>query len=485
MEHTFAAVTSTNVASRATTTKKSRDRYLDTLRAIAIVRVVTFHAFGFAWFPWMPAMGVMFALGGTLMVRSVEKSPRQAVVSRFRRLLPVLWVFGAIWIPLMIWHDGAPSRWDTGESGHHPVWEVIFWILPLGDPTGSEWGTTGWGTLWYLKSYLWYVALSPLLLKAFRKAPWLVMTVPFGLLYVSLYGLVPLPGWIGSTFGSLMVYLTCWLIGFAHADGIIKRLPLPALFAIGGIVALAGIAWLLGPAREQNVADGHGVWFLEGSSMASALYASGVVLILMRFSSPMKWLNKRPTISRIITVLNSRAVTIYLWHNTALVIAMGVTDRFALYPWYFWYPLTWVLIAGFTLVLGWIEDVAAKRKPELLPGKPAVAVEPLSAEPNRGQAHRPGASFQPPQVPGPYPPRQLYPQAESSPPFFPGPRPVDQRREYLPSFPEAETWPNADADTWPNADAWPDHGYRTPDRAAGHPPRQYGGNDRPDELRWR
>lgn len=69
-----------------------RDRYFDALRALAIVRVVAFHAFPFAVLEFVfPSMGVMFALGGSLMVKSIDRSARDAVRNRLRRLLPALW----------------------------------------------------------------------------------------------------------------------------------------------------------------------------------------------------------------------------------------------------------------------------------------------------------------------------------------------------------------------------------------------------------
>lgn len=43
-----------------------RDRYLDLLRAVALVRVVVYHLFGWAWLTILfPSMGVMFALAGS------------------------------------------------------------------------------------------------------------------------------------------------------------------------------------------------------------------------------------------------------------------------------------------------------------------------------------------------------------------------------------------------------------------------------------
>jgi peptidoglycan/LPS O-acetylase OafA/YrhL len=390
-EYMFVPVTAPATAPKAAPAK-GRDRYLDTLRAIAIFRVVFYHGFGFSWLPWVPAMGIMFALAGSLMVRSIDKSAKQAVISRFRRLVPVVWAFGLIWVPLMIWHDGGPSNWAADGTPAKPVWQLAFWILPAGDPPGSQWGEVAWGVLWYLKTYLWFVALSPVLLWAFRKrswTPWLVFPLPFLLMVAADHNLIPSNGWYGSTLYDTLTYMGCWLIGFAHGTGLLKRLPLWLLVTIGGAVAGLGLWYMSGPGNAQAIDDGAKTWVIENSNFALGLYSFGIVFILMRFSSRMEWLKKHPIIDRIITIMNARAVTIYLWHNSALTLSSLAADKIGFYPWYFWFPLTWVLIFGFVLGFGWVEDFAARRKPELLPGKKkkpaptdaAAATEQTSAVP--------------------------------------------------------------------------------------------------------
>jgi peptidoglycan/LPS O-acetylase OafA/YrhL len=347
----------------------TRDRYLDTLRALALVRVVAYHAFGIAWLKWLPSMGVMFALGGLLMVRSMDRSAPDAVRNRFRRLLPVLWVFAAVWIPVMIWHDGAPSGWVDAGGQRMPVWRLAFWILPIGSPPGTEWGVIGWGPLWYVKTYLFFVLLSPLLLPAFRKLPWLVFAVPFALLTLAELKVLPLSGWWGSSIGDLLTYLGCWLIGFAHAEGILKRLSLPALLGIGVVTAVAGIGWLAGPGNDEAVRSGQSPWSLLDSDLAIGLYYFGLVFILMRFSFEMKWLERRPPLDRTITVFNSRAATIFVWHGVALAIALGLYERLGIGAGHTWFLVAWVFIGVTVLLFGWVEDLAARRPPELLPGK--------------------------------------------------------------------------------------------------------------------
>ena len=55
-------------ARRRATAPAGRDGYFDLLRAVALVRVVAYHTFGWAWAGMVfPSMGVMFALAGTLI----------------------------------------------------------------------------------------------------------------------------------------------------------------------------------------------------------------------------------------------------------------------------------------------------------------------------------------------------------------------------------------------------------------------------------
>src|SRR3954470_7927361 len=97
-----------------------RDRYLDLLRSVALVRVVVYHLFGWAWLSVLfPSMGVMFALAGSLMARSLNRPALGVIRGRLRRLLPPLWAFGAVVLVMMF-----ASGWN-----------------PLQDPdTGGTWG---------------------------------------------------------------------------------------------------------------------------------------------------------------------------------------------------------------------------------------------------------------------------------------------------------------------------------------------------------
>ncbi|MGX1270324.1 hypothetical protein RKD18_003518 [Streptomyces phaeoluteigriseus] len=215
----------------------SRDRYFDLLRAIALFRVVFYHLMGWAWLPVVfPSMGVMFALAGNLMARSLlRRSAIDVVRGRLRRLLPPLWLLGAVGVTGMLL-----GGWGPDEEGH-PLWwwlHLAFWILPLSEPpygeglpgihglVGEDWAVAMGVPLWYLRAYLWFVLLSPLLLRALRAAPWPTILSPLALAAALEFGVLTVPGWrLGSALTDFGTFGACWLLGMAHREGVLRRLP--------------------------------------------------------------------------------------------------------------------------------------------------------------------------------------------------------------------------------------------------------------------
>jgi hypothetical protein len=118
---------------------------------------------------------------------------------------------------------------------------------------------------------------------------------------------------------------------------------------------------------------------LNGIPPAQALYSVGFVLVLMRLSPRMGWLSRLRPADRLVTVLNSRAVTIYLWHNPAIAVSFLVGDAVWVYRLggrydnFGYLAVAIVLLLVPLLLFGWVEDVAARRRPRLLPGGPAAA----------------------------------------------------------------------------------------------------------------
>ncbi|MEV4533869.1 acyltransferase [Asanoa sp. NPDC049518] len=335
-----------------------RDRWFDLLRAAAIVRVVLYHMFPVAWLGLgFPAMGVMFALGGSLMARSVDRSAARAVRGRLRRLLPALWLLAAVVVPAML-----VVGWDD-----RPGWPaLLLWLLPIAEPPATAWAEPVSGILWYLVTYLWLVLLSPLLLKLYRKARVLTVLAPLAIL--PLYQVAPWPfgDRSASVVEDVLTFAACWVLGFAHRDGDLRRLRFAAVLAISVAATSGAVGWVV----THHGADGID---LGESPVAYAIYSIGFVLVLLRLAPKMDWLTQRRRADAAVTLLNSRAVTIYLWHNAAITAAFPLGDL--LHVWVFGDTIAevgytaiglWLLVMV-VMHVGWVEDLSARRRPRLLP----------------------------------------------------------------------------------------------------------------------
>jgi hypothetical protein len=304
-----------------------------------------------------PAMGVMFALGGSLMARSVDRSAQDAVTGRLRRLLPALWMMGAILIPLALW---------VGWSGR-PGWAgMLLWVLPIAPPSGPGWAEPATGLLWYLTTYLWLVVFSPAALWLYRRARVLTVVLPLA----TLAALEVLPWYFSDTAASvvtdLLTFAACWILGFAHRDGDLQRLPRVHVVLLSAVCTTVGIVWTVTHPGEEGVD-------LANVPLAYGVYSVGFVLLLLRFPAPMGWLDRRRVLTGAVNLLNARAVTIYLWHNIAIALSFPlgdfvqvwrIGDAFTMAG---YLGVALALLAGFIAVLGWVEDVAARRRVRLLP----------------------------------------------------------------------------------------------------------------------
>ncbi|WP_233518514.1 acyltransferase family protein [Streptomyces corynorhini] len=361
-----------------------RDRYLDLLRAVALVRVVVFHIFGWAWLTILfPSMGVMFALAGSLMARSLSgRTPWAVVRGRLRRLLPPMWAFALVVVPLMFAMGWKPVR----EEGMGWFLRLAGYFVPLGTPPypdesgdGAGWLDTTWaqdtaGPLWYIRAYLWFVLLSPLLLRAFRRVPWATLLFPVVLTAIVSSELVTVPGEAGEVVIDFAIYGGCWVLGFAHHDGLFQRVPRYLTVSLSGFLMAFALWWASGHLTDEG-------WNFDEIPLAQATWSLGFCAILLQYAP--SWRELPGALARldpVVTLANNRAVTVYLWHNLMILLTFPLVDQLWNIPGIDAYApeldasytvlpllLVWPLLALMILAVGWVEDVAAKRRPRLWP----------------------------------------------------------------------------------------------------------------------
>ena len=346
-----------------------RNRYLDLLRAVAIVRVVVYHSTGWvALTVALPAMPVMFALAGSMMAASLDRSGPLAVERRLRRLLPSMWAIALIAVPAMLLTGLA---WD---------WKVLYWAFPLQDPPANGWGSMALSATWYLRDFLWFVLLSPLVLPVFRRFPRLTLVIPYAALTAfTLLGATPHP-----IVRDLALYGGAWLLGFAHHDGLLHRMDRRRLIGLATVLAVAGAAWILTHPGPRG-------YDLNDIPLGNALWSAAFILVVLGFAP----VATAARAGRLVEILNARALTIYLWHVPIIVAVTKIGEAHGL-PTRGFTGISWrfvVIVALVTLAVlafGWVEDFAAARPLRLVPGgrprRPAVA--PVSPGVPLMRAHR-------------------------------------------------------------------------------------------------
>jgi hypothetical protein len=159
------------------------------------------------------------------------------------------------------------------------------------------------------------------------------------------------------------------MLGFAHHDGKIRALPLGTTLMVGVALMAGGLYF----AVSQQ--DRYGSWSMDDNPLAGLLYFTGAVLILLRLYTRMDWLGRLPTLDAIVSLINSRAMTIYLWGNFAIFLApfaleyagLGQFDREDALGYTVEFAMAWALIFVAVLLVGWVEDLAAGKRARLLP----------------------------------------------------------------------------------------------------------------------
>lgn len=317
-----------------------RNRYLDLLRAVAVVRVVVYHLTGWSALTVVfPAMSVMFALAGSMMAASLDRSGPLAVERRMHRLLPSVWVLSAIAVPAMLL---AGMPWD---------WQVLLWFFPVTDPPSTGDWTVALSATWYLRDLLWFILASPLLLPLFRRFPRTVLAVPYSALaLITVTGVTP-----PAVARDFALYGGAWLLGFAHHDGLLRP---RRLWWVAGALAAAGAGWILTHPGPRG-------YDLNDIPLGNALWLAAFILVLLRFSPAIR-------ARRLVTVLNARALTLYLWH-VPFIVAVTYAGERAGWPVRGVLGIGWrmvvvgALLISVVLLVGWVEDLAAGRRAVLVP----------------------------------------------------------------------------------------------------------------------
>ena len=88
-----------------------RAAYLDLLRLVALIGVIIYQWFGWAWTPIViPFAALTLTVAGALIAASLDRSvafPWTVLAKRVRRVVLPVWGLAAVAVPLMVWYGSA------------------------------------------------------------------------------------------------------------------------------------------------------------------------------------------------------------------------------------------------------------------------------------------------------------------------------------------------------------------------------------------
>ena len=347
-----------------------RDRFLDLLRGLSVVRVVALHLFTrppvvyLPWIQWLyPGMPEIFFVSGSLIGPALARRRASSVVrARLRRVIPPYLPYAVAIMAVMVITDLR----TTNISGKFTARQALWFVFPFNRPEGSTTRVILWGHLWFITAFLWLIVLSPVLWWLAKRIGVWLMLVPLAVFALCVYAekrtTIPVSEefWIVSQFGTFFV------LGMVRSAG---RLPdlrprtwavLSAMFiAIGVLVAFVIEPVAHKPIREMY-SSRSAYLFVGAAWLCAALAAHGPLS---------RWANRHRL--TFLQACTQRTFTMYLWGPAADAVSVTVAKRLLPHK---WAAISVHIVLSFTaltvavLALGWIEDLAANRAPRLLPG---------------------------------------------------------------------------------------------------------------------
>src|SRR5580700_8537107 len=309
-------------------TPTNRDRAVDALRALAIAGVIGGHWLvtalvagpsngsssggavlsdnsPLASMPWLAplswifqTLAVFFLVGGYSAARGYRGGYLPWLGKRMVRLARPVAALVAVWVPVTVGLvlAGVPAT---------TVHTLLFLVI---------------SPLWFLGVYAGLTALTPAAMWLVRRFGAWAAAFPAGVVAVAdlvrfgLHG----PSWVGWV-NLPAGWLVPYLIGIAWALGSLRGRRVPALMLAGGAAATAAlIAWAGYPASMVGVNGAH-ISNLNPPTLAAVTFGIAQCGLALLLRDRLARLMRRPLAWAAVAVVNLSAMTLFLWHETALV----------------------------------------------------------------------------------------------------------------------------------------------------------------------
>ncbi|MEV7194063.1 acyltransferase [Streptomyces sp. NPDC093510] len=306
-------------------TPPGRDRAVDALRAFAILGVVGGH--------WL--VTALVSDGGTLRAASP--------LGHMSWLAPVSWVFQTLAVFFLVGGHVATKSYASARArgtGYLPwlaarlgrLFRPVAAVLALWTAVGAGLVLSGAGPdtvhtlvklalspLWFLLAFAVLTAATPLVRRLNPLWP-LAVVLHVDLLRFGFGGPAWL-GWVNMAAGWLVPYT----LGAAWTRGELTRHAGRVLLAVGAAATAGLVLWGGYPASMVGV-PGEPVSNLNPPTLAAVTFGLAQCGLALLLREPLTRWTRRPAVWAAVALVNLSAMTIFLWHQTALmaVTALGL-----------------------------------------------------------------------------------------------------------------------------------------------------------------
>ncbi|MGW2518113.1 acyltransferase family protein [Streptomyces sp. NPDC001617] len=345
-----------------TATPPTRDRAVDALRAFAILGVVLGH--------WL--VTALVADGGTLHTTSpLQHMPWLAPISWVFQTLAVFFLVGghvatrsytaaqAKGTPYLRWLTARLSRLFKPVAAVLTLWTIATIALLL---SGTEFETVrtlvklALSPMWFLVVFAALTAATPLLTRLNPLWP-LAVVLHVDLLRFGL-GAPQSLGWVNLAAGWLVPYT----LGAAWTRGELDRPRAGWILLVGGAATTAAlVAWAGYPASMVGV-PGQSLSNLNPPTLAAVTFGLAQCGLALLLRDRLRRAMRRPFAWAAVAFVNLSAMTIFLWHQTAMMATTatgllvgrlpGLHSRPDSVVWVA-YRLAWLPVFALSLALCW------------------------------------------------------------------------------------------------------------------------------------
>ncbi|MGX9884164.1 acyltransferase family protein [Streptomyces sp. NPDC002276] len=308
-----------------------RDRYVDFLRAWAIVLVVFGH-----WLITGLVREPNGAIGAPELLATV---PWTQWLTLGFQIMPLFFLAGGHAAGGSWERARAEGRTATGWVGQR----ALRLLLPAGVYSGlvlvavaicvavgvdaDTLALVGWAMamqFWFLPVYLLLSAATPVLCTAHRRwglrVPVVMGAVALGADSVVVSVHAPAVGLLNY----VLVWGVAYQLGFCWRDMLLSELSaLPAFMAVGGVVGFAALVWL-GPFPVSLIlVTGQSPSNTNPPSAAMLAWVVGQVGLALLLAPMLRGLLERVQLWRLVRPLGGASMTLYLWHMLPVLIVAG------------------------------------------------------------------------------------------------------------------------------------------------------------------